>query len=47
MIFIVYITEGVVSFACHELSMLLDHITKNKYHRIEVWMGERKLAAHW
>lgn len=45
MVFIVYVTEGVVSFACQELHALLDYIKKNSYHKIEVWNGARKSAG--
>jgi len=47
MTFIVYISEGVVCFVCHELEKLLEYITKNKYYLIEVWNGSRRRAAHW
>jgi hypothetical protein len=47
MTFIVFISEGVVGFVCHELEKLLEYITKNKYHSIEVWNENRRRAAHW
>jgi hypothetical protein len=47
MIFVVYVTEGVIGFVSHELNTLLEYITRNKYHSIEVWNGNRRRAAHW
>lgn len=47
MIFIVYVTEGVIGFVCHELETLLEYITKNNYHSIEIWRGNRRRAAHY
>jgi hypothetical protein len=47
MIFVVYIAEGVIGFVSHELSELLEHIGKNKYHQIEVWNHTGRRACHW
>lgn len=47
MIFVVYIAEGVVSFVCHELSVLLQHMRENRIYRVEVWNKNVRKAAHW
>lgn len=47
MVFVVYVTEGVVGFACKELHALLDYIKKNSYHKIEVWNGSRNSGGFY
>lgn len=47
MIFIVYISEGVIGFVCHELPVLLDYIRKNSVHKVETRNGSRLGAVQW
>jgi hypothetical protein len=47
MVFIVYLSEGVVNFACRELGELLEYTKKNSYYKIEVWNGSRKSGGHF
>lgn len=47
MIFVVYVTEGVIGFVYHELSEVLEHIKKNKYHKIEIWNRTGHRGGHW
>lgn len=46
MIFIVYLTEGVVCFVCHELSRVLEYVSENMFCRIEIWSGGRKVGGY-
>lgn len=46
MIFVVYLTECVVCFVCHELSKVLDYVGTNSFCKIEIWSDGRKAGGY-
>lgn len=47
MIFVVYVTEGVIGYVSHELSVLLQYLEKNKYHKVEVWKRDKHVGGFY
>lgn len=47
MIFVVYVTEGVIGYVSHELSVLLDYIKQNKFHKVEIWKRNKHVGGFY
>lgn len=47
MVFVVYLTEDVIGFVHHELQTVLDHIRKNKFHKLELWKRGRHVGGFY
>lgn len=47
MIFIVYVTEGVVCFVCHELNKLLEYLRSSEFQRVDIWKGTRHVGSYF
>jgi Leu/Phe-tRNA-protein transferase len=47
MIFVAFVSDGVIGFVTHELSELLTHLKEHQCHRIEIWKGSERRGGYY
>jgi len=47
MVYVVFIKEHLIGFVSQELTALFEYMSKHRFHKVEIWNGNRHVGGTW